>query len=370
MTVTVDIRTRLSAQFTLDASFTVPAGFTILFGASGSGKTTILRAIAGLARPEAGRVVVGETTFFDSRTSVDLPVQRRRVGYVFQQLALFPHLSVRANIAYGLHGMPAADLQQRVTTIAESFHIAHLLDRRPGHISGGERQRTALARALVTDPSILLLDEPLSALDHAIQAHILADLRRWNERRRIPALYVTHSHREAYELGERVVALEHGRVVATGTAHEVLDRPANRLLASLAGFENMFGATVTERAERDGTMRCRLDDGGTELELPLTGHQAGQRLTVAIRAGDVLLAGDEPRGLSARNVILGRLSRMTVQGPTVVVVVDAGASLVAHVTPRAVETLHLQPGRDVWLIIKTYSCRVLAESSAASHVAE
>ena len=366
MSVAVAIRKRLSPQFALDADFAVPAGFTILFGASGSGKTTILRAIAGLARPDAGRILVGDVTFFDSGTGVDLPIQRRRVGYVFQHLALFPHLTVRANIGYGLHGVPAADVRGRIEAIAESFHIAHLLDRKPGRISGGERQRTALARALVTDPSILLLDEPLSALDHAIQAQILDDLRRWNERRRIPALYVTHSHREAYELGERVVVLEQGRVAATGTSHEVLDQPSHRLLATLAGFENMFPATVIGKAERDGTMRCRIDGTQTELELPLSTHPRGQPITVAIRAGDVLLASEEPRGLSARNVLRGRVARTTVQGATVAVVVDAGASFVAHVTPGAVEALQLRPGRPLWLIVKTYSCRVLAESSGSS----
>jgi molybdate transport system ATP-binding protein len=361
MTASVDIRRRLSAQFTLDAAFEAPAGFTILFGASGSGKTTILRAIAGLIRPDAGRIAVGGTTLFDSGTGVDVPVQRRRVGYLFQQLALFPHLTIRSNIAYGLHALPDSDAQDRVAAIAESFRIAHLLERKPGQVSGGERQRTALARALVTDPAILLLDEPLSALDHAIQARILDDLRRWNEQRQIPALYVTHSHREVYELGARVIALDQGRVVATGTAHEVLDLPAHRQLANLAGFENVFAAVVVERAERNGTMRCRIVDGGTELEVPLSGHRNGDRVTIAIRAGDILLAAAEPHGLSARNVVRGCVAAATRQGHAVVAVVDAGAPFVVHVTPGAAQGLGLEPGRELWVVLKTYSCRVLAE---------
>ena len=361
MSAVIEIQKRLSEAFALDASFDVPAGFTVLFGPSGSGKTTILRAIAGLTRPDSGRIVVGGTALFDGEAAIDLPVQQRRAGYVFQQLALFPHLSVRGNIEYGLYAVPAAEIRDRVGAIAESFRIGHLLDRKPDQISGGERQRTALARALVTDPSILLLDEPLSALDHAIQARILDDLRRWNERRKIPALYVTHSHREAYEIAERVIALEHGRIVAAGTSHEVLDRPSHRMLASLAGFENIFGAEVTERAANNGTMRCRLDGAPTELEVPLTEHQRGDRITVAVRAGDVMLAADEPRGISARNTIRGHLLNLTLHGPTVVATVDAGASFIAHVTPSAAQALQLQPGRDVWLIIKTYSCRALAE---------
>jgi molybdate transport system ATP-binding protein len=361
MTASIEIRKRLSPQFALDVALTAPPGITILFGASGSGKTTVLRAIAGLARPDSGRIVAGDRTLFDAAAAVDVPVQRRNVGYVFQHLALFPHLSVAANIAYGLHALPALEQQRRVYAIAESFHLLDLLPRKPAHISGGERQRTALARALVTEPSILLLDEPLSALDHGIQALIMADLRHWNERHRIPVLYVTHSHRETYALGERVVVMREGRVVATGSPHDVLDHPAERTLATLAGFENVFDATVTEREEGVGTMRCRLDGSKTELEVPVGPQPAGDGIRVAIRAGDILLANREPHGLSARNVLQARLLTVTRQGPTVVAVVDAGARFVVHVTAGSMDSLGLEPGQRVWLIVKTYSCRVLAE---------
>jgi molybdate transport system ATP-binding protein len=332
----------------------------VLFGRSGSGKTTILRSIAGLIRPDAGRIEVGGRTFFDGGGGTDIPVQQRRVGYVFQQLALFPHLSVRANIGYGVQALPAAERRARVEAIAESFHIAPLLERRPDRISGGERQRAALARALVTEPSILLLDEPLSALDHAIQSRIMADLRRWHERHRIPVLYVTHSHREAYALAERVIVVEQGRVAATGSSHEVLDHPAERALASLAGFENVFEATIVERQERAGTMRCRLDGTPTELEVPLTQQRVGDRISLAIRAGDILLAVQEPRGISARNVLRGRLVDAVHEGPAVVATVDAGARFLVHLTPGGADAVKLPAGDNLWLIIKTYSCRVLA----------
>ena len=360
MSATIEVRTRLSPQFAVDVAFTVPPGFTILFGASGSGKTTVLRTIAGLSRPDAGRIVVGDRVFFDAATGIDVPVRERGIGYVFQQLALFPHLSVRSNIAYGLHGLPAADRHALVRAIAESFRISGVLERKPAHISGGERQRTALARALVTQPSILLLDEPLSALDHAIQSVIMDDLRRWNERHRIPVIYVTHNHREVYALAERVIVMEQGRVLETGSPHDVLDHPVQRVLATLAGFENVFDATVTERQERAGTMRCRLGASSTEIEVPLTQHRAGDRISVAIRAGDILLALHEPHGISARNLLHGRLTALTMQGPTVVATVDAGAHFVVHLTPGGAEALSLRPDDRPWLIIKTYSCRVLA----------
>jgi molybdate transport system ATP-binding protein len=360
MTAAIEIRARLSPSFQLDVACTVPPGFTILFGASGSGKTTVLRSIAGLVRPDAGTIVVGDRTFFDSGAGIDLPVQRRRVGYVFQHLALFPHMSVAANIAYGLHGLSPREREERVRAIAESFHIAGLLDRAPGAISGGERQRAALARALVTDPSILLLDEPLSALDHAIQSRIMADLQAWNERRQIPVLYVTHSHREAYALAERVVVLQEGRVLATGSPHEVLDHPEERALASLAGFENVFDATVRERDEARGTARCRLGSSEVELDIPLGRHGTGQRINVAIRAGDILLSASEPHGISARNVLRGRVVETARRGPAVAATIDTGVPFVVHVTPDGAEAVGLRSGALVWLIVKTYSCRVLA----------
>ncbi len=356
----VAVRKRLSPQFTLDAAFTAEPGFTVLFGASGSGKTTVLRAIAGLARPDAGRIVVGDRTYFDAEAGVDLPAQRRGTGYVFQQLALFPHLTVRANIGYGVQEPGRHERRERIEAIARSFRIEHVLDRRPDRISGGERQRTALARALVTEPRILLLDEPLSALDHATQARIIEDLRRWNDRRRIPVVYVTHGHRELYALADRVIVLDDGRVVHTGTAHDVLDRPGQRVLASLAGFENVFDTTVVERHDEAGTMRCRIEGSATDLEVPLADRMPGDRVEVAVRAGDILVALQQPLGISARNVLAGVVTTVVAEGPTVVLSLDAGAPFVVHLTRGAAASLGIARGDRLWLIIKTYSCRVLA----------
>jgi molybdate transport system ATP-binding protein len=331
---------------------------TILFGASGSGKSSVLRAVAGLSRPDRGRIAIGDTVLFDDATGVDVPVARRRVGYVFQQLALFPHMTVADNIAFGLHGMPAPVASARVAAIAESFRIAAVLERRPGHVSGGERQRTALARALVTDPAVLLLDEPLSALDHAMQSRIMDDLRRWNDAHGIPILYVTHAHREAYALGAHVVALDAGRVVAAGSPHEVIDQPALEALVNVAAFENVFEAVVVERREAAGTMQCRLADAATELETPLARTEPGDRVRVAIRAGDILLARAMPHGLSARNVLPGRVVDAARQGAAMVVTVEAGRRFTVHLTPGGYAALELGPGAEVWMIIKTYSCRV------------
>jgi len=352
---------RLSPEFTLDVAFTAPAGITILFGASGSGKTTILRCLSGLTRPDAGRIIVGPRALFDAGAGIDVPVQQRRVGYVFQLTGLFPHMSIERNLEYGLGHLAAEERRERVRSVAHSFRITSLLARRSSQVSGGERQRAALARALVTDPSILLLDEPLSALDHAIQSRIMEDLRRWNEAHRIPIVYVTHGHREVFALGERVVVVENGRLLAAGSPHEVLDHPVHGGLASVAGFENIFDAVVLERRERAGTMQCRLGDFTTELEVPLNQTQVGQTIQVAIRAGDILVANHEATGVSARNIIPGIVADLTSQGVTMVASIDAGPRFIVHLTPGGAESLKLHRGDPVWLIIKTYSCRIVAE---------
>lgn len=361
MSVSVDVRTRLSAEFTLDVTFTTSAGITILFGASGSGKTTVLRCLAGLTRPDAGRMAFGDRVVFDASAGIDVPVQHRGVGYVFQQLALFPHMTLERNIGYGLHRLQPTERRDRIRHIADSFAIGHLLDRTPGRVSGGERQRAALARALVSAPSILLLDEPLSALDHRIRMRIIDDLRRWNDTHRIPVLYVTHSHQEAFALGEHVVVIDGGAVVSTGSPHEILDRPSRGAVASLAGFENVFDATVVDRDEHGGTMSCRLGTSATSLEVPLDRASVGAAIRIAVRAGDILVATDEPRGLSAKNLLRATLIELKTQGATIVATFDAGSPFTVHLTPGSLERMGLRTGDATWLIIKTYSCRVLAQ---------
>jgi molybdate transport system ATP-binding protein len=360
VTLSVRLRRSLSQAFTLDVDFAVSAGITILFGASGSGKTTALRAIAGLIRPDTGRIVVDGTPLFDSDQSIDLAPARRGVGYVSQQLALFPHLTVQQNVEYGLGRLPAPDRAARARPILESFSIAHLTARRPGDISGGERQRVALARSLVTSPRALLLDEPLSGLDYGTETRIIDDLRQWNADRAIPILYVTHAHREVFALGERVIVLQEGTVQADGAPHEVLDAPARHAIARIAGFENVFDAAVVSSRAEWGTMVCRIAGTTTDIEVPYSGGQAGARVRLAIRAGDILLANEEPRGLSARNVLAGVISSLRRQGPAIVARVLAGPGFEVHLTPGARDSLQLAEGQRVWIVIKTYSWRVVA----------
>jgi molybdate transport system ATP-binding protein len=347
-------------EFVLDVDVSAPTGFTILFGASGAGKTTLLDSIAGLATPDSGSIRVGSRVFFDKQASVNLPVSARKAGYVFQELALFPHLTVEGNIAYGLDRFPPAEREQRISTILEAFRIGDLRKRRPREISGGERQRVALARSLVTDPCILLLDEPLAALDSPTKARILDDLRAWNEAHRIPILYVTHSREEVFALGERVLVLDRGRVLAQGTPHVVMSAPRQETIAQLAGFENIFDATVVAAHEDRGTMTCRLAGDKIELETPLVRAEEGSQLRVGIRAGDILLATQRPEGLSARNVLPGKVASVVRRDVIIAARVDVGVEMEVHLTLAARDALQLAPGREVWLILKTHSCHLMA----------
>jgi molybdate transport system ATP-binding protein len=354
--------------FSLEVDFNAEPGFTILFGPSGSGKTTLLDCVAGLAAPDAGRIVVRERVLFDVDLRVNTTVAKRGVGYVLQDLALFPHLTVEQNTEYGLAHLPRSVRRQRAAAMLQEFRIEHLRQQRPGRISGGERQRVALARALVTDPCVLLLDEPLAALDAPTKSKILDDLRRWNQAHRIPILYVTHSREEVLALGERVLVMEDGRIVAQGTPHEVLGAPLQETVAQLAGFENIFDATVESVHEDRGTMLCRImtsplpgspEDRSVLLETPLIRANPGSQLRVGIRAGDILLAVTKPVGLSARNIVYGRLVSVERRDMTISCRVECGVEMEVYLTLAACDSLKLAEGREVWLVIKTHSCHLM-----------
>lgn len=358
------LRKRFAApahDFVLEAEFRATPGFTILFGPSGAGKTTVLDCVAGLAKPDSGRIAIGDRVLFDAAQHIDLAVEKRHVGYVLQSLALFPHLSVEKNIQYGLAHLPKSQRAARASAILEAFRIPHLARRYPREISGGESQRAALARTLVTDPAVLLLDEPLAALDVATKSKIIDDLRQWNQAHRIPILYVTHSREEVFALGERVLILDAGRIVAQGTPHEVIAAPQQETVAQLIGFENIFDATVASVHPERGTMTCRIAADGVPvvLETPLVRGGVGSALRVGIRAGDILLATAPPVGLSARNVIPGRIATLEQRDVIVSARVKCRVEMEVHLTLAARDSLQLVPGREVWLVIKTHSCHLM-----------
>ena len=363
-TLSAHIKKRLSGagrEFTLEVDFALSPGVTILFGASGAGKTTLLDCLAGLTRPDSGHIAFANESWFDERLRINIPVRARGIGYVFQDLALFPHLSVEQNVQYGISRLDASERRARTDAVLESFRIAHLRGRKPGEISGGERQRVALARALVTDPRLLLLDEPLAGLDAPTKSKIVDDLRAWNSAHRIPILYVTHDREEVFALGEHVLALEKGRIITQGTPHEVMTAPRQELVAQLAGFENIFDATVIATHEDRGTMTCRLGDSDVELETPMVRAEIGATLRVGVRAGDILLATIKPQGLSARNLLPGMLVSAEQRDVRVIAKVDCGVEMEVHLTLAARDSLDLKRGAEIWLVLKTHSCHLMAK---------
>jgi molybdate transport system ATP-binding protein len=360
------LEVRISKEFTseqkpfnLEVDFTAEAGITILFGASGAGKTTLLDCIAGLTTPNSGRITAGGKTLFDTSTHANIATQSRNIGYVLQDLALFPHLTAEQNVCYGLSKLPIAKQRELASAIMESFRIAHLVKRKPREISGGERQRVALARTLVMDPVALLLDEPLAALDIPTKSRIIEDLRAWNEAHRVPILYVTHSRDEVFALGERALILEQGKIIADGDPHQVMTAPRMETMASLAGFENIFDAVVIAVHQDRGTMTCKLKNSDVELETPLVKADSGMDLRIGIQAGDVLLATSQPSGLSARNILEGKITMLMQRDMVVVAKVNCGVEMEVHLTLAARYALHLQPGQPVWLIVKTHSCHLM-----------
>jgi molybdate transport system ATP-binding protein len=357
--IRIQFRSNGVQPFTLDVTESFAPGFTVLFGPSGSGKSTLLDCVAGLQQPDSGEIRLGEKLYFEAASKLSLPPQRRELAYVFQSLALFPHLSVEQNIRYGLSKLAVAEQTERTQRIANAFRIQNLLPRRPAELSGGEKQRAALARALITRPSVLLLDEPLAGLDSALRRSILEDLRGWNDANRIPILYVTHNREEVDAIGERVVTLVNGRVQETGAPGTVLDAPRSLELAHAAGFENVLPAIVVEHRPADGVMRVSLDQAACEIEIPLGDAEPGSEVRVAIRAGDILVATEAPHFLSARNILPGTIESLETRGVMAALRVKAGTTFLVHVTPGAVRALDLSPGLLVWLVIKTHSCHLV-----------
>ncbi|HST53385.1 MAG TPA: molybdenum ABC transporter ATP-binding protein [Pyrinomonadaceae bacterium] len=351
-----------SDGFTLDVELRAAPGVTILFGASGAGKTQTLKSIAGLVRPDSGLISVSDEILFDSERRIDVPVSRRRVGYVFQNLALFPHMTALENVEFAAGDLPRRERRAKAAGLLERFGIGHAALRRPRDISGGEAQRVALARALASRPCMLLLDEPLSALDEPVKFGIISDLKEMNAALGLPILYVTHSRDEALNLGERALVFERGRVVAEGEPHEVFAAPTTASVARLTGVENIFQGRVLSRSEPAGTMTVELSgqEGETcRVEVPLARTSEGGRLTIAVRSGDVLIATEEPRGISARNVLAGRVALVEQRSEQTLVHVESGVVWVASVTRQSLSELEIEVGKPVWVAFKTYSCRVL-----------
>ncbi|HEY1632975.1 MAG TPA: molybdenum ABC transporter ATP-binding protein [Rhizomicrobium sp.] len=331
--------------FTLDAAFGIArAGVTALFGPSGSGKTTLVNAVAGILRPREGRIVVDGRVLLDTETGTFVPARLRRTGTVFQDARLFPHMSVANNLRFGWRRSPTPAGEDAFARILDILGLETLLDRRPAKLSGGEKSRVALGRALLASPSLLLLDEPLAALDAARKAEILPYLERL--RGLLPMIYVTHSLDEVARLADDIVVLDAGKVAAQGRVFDVLPD------LDVAGSPGaIFPATV--KAQREDGLTMLAFDGG-ELVVARLDRPIGHALRVRLRADDILLALEEPRAISANNVLPALVTKMTPQGARATVQLACGSTkLVARITQSSAERLKLAPGTALFAIVKS-----------------
>jgi molybdate transport system ATP-binding protein len=340
--------------FTLDANLAIGRGLTALFGPSGSGKTTLVNIVAGLIRPTQGRVVFGGETWSDRERSVFVPPHRRRIGYVFQEGRLFPHMSVLQNLRYGEKRLPKGERREDLSRVTDMLGISALLDRRPAHLSGGEKQRVALGRALMASPKLLLMDEPLSALDHDLKGQILPYIERIRDDVGVPILYVSHSLDEVARLATGVVTFEHGKATAVGRPDAILATIARGAGDLPAG--NFIEAIVTGHDDRDGLTEASAAAG--PIVLRRAPVEIGARIRVFVPVSDIVVAtGPGGEGLSALNRLAGRVASISDagQGAATLTVDCNGQHLVAELTRRSVTQLALHAGMPVHLLFKTVS---------------
>ncbi len=354
MSLAVNVRHRVGS-LDLEAAFASAGGITAVFGASGCGKTSLVNVIAGLIRPDFARISVGDTVLVDTGKGIDMPPHQRRIGYVFQEARLFPHMTVEGNLGYGEWFTPRPERYAARPQILDLLGIGQLLKRRPRELSGGEKQRVAIGRALLASPRLLLMDEPLASLDAARKAEIMPYLERLRDEVKIPIVYVSHSVAEVMRLASEVAVLAQGKLVAFGPAAEIAQR-----LDLVPDDEREEGGVIIdmEVAAHDG------DFGLTQLSSP-AGHiyvpgrlgPAGTPARVRIRARDVMLALEEPRKISALNILRGTVVDISPAGQSSVNVrLDCGgAAVVARITRHSAEALGLAPGTPAYAVVKAVS---------------
>ena len=349
---------RRRGDFELDVGFELPsAGVAALFGPSGCGKTTAANLIAGLLRPDDGRLAIGDEVLFDSARGIDVPAERRGLGYVFQEARLFPHLSVEANLRYGLRRAAHDGQRFAFDDVVALLGLGPLLARRPHQLSGGERQRVALGRALLSQPRLLLLDEPLASLDRPRRDEVIPYLERARDALRIPMVYISHQFEEVVRLATHVVLLEAGRVTAAGDLGALSLVPALRRAvgadavgAIVDGLVHTIDATTGLAEVGIGAGRIRVDRGAL---------QPGQRVRVQLLARDLIVATERPHGLSVRNELQGTVTAIETEDPgSALVTVDiGGARLMARVATAAARELGLATGKPLWVLVKAVTLR-------------
>jgi molybdate transport system ATP-binding protein len=340
----------MASGFELDAELRLPldeSPVTVLFGPSGSGKTTLLRLLAGLDRPDDGAIRFRDGTWYDGGRGICLPPQQRRAVFLFQDCALFPHLTVAANVEY-------AARRETARRLMGVFGLAELADRFPRELSGGQQQRVAVARALAAEPALLLLDEPLSSLDAAARARIRQDLRRMLLSGGVPSIVVTHDRMEAVALGDWMAVMVGGRIRQAGPVQDVFRHPADAQVAESVGVENVLPAQIV--SHHSGLLTVEV--GTAQLQCVDSGETGP--VVACIRAEDVALTRDSPQDSSVRNRLPGRVLSVIPEGPLARVEMDCGVPLVAVITAQSVDELQLKPGDDVCAVVKTTAVHLTA----------
>jgi len=354
MSLRVDVERRLGA-FTLQVNFSAGVGLTALFGKSGSGKTSLVNVIAGLLKPDRGRVEVDGRVLFDRERGIDLPTARRRVGYVFQEGRLFPHLSVRQNLLYGRFFYGTNECSIQFDQAIELLGLAQLLERRPAALSGGEKQRVAIGRALLASPQVLLMDEPLASLDEQRKSEILQYIERLRDEVKIPIVYVSHAIEEVARLADTMVLMSGGTVRAAGRADQIMSRLDLRPMTG----KYQAGALIETRVSAYDPKYClsTLSFPGGELLVTSVSAAIGETVRVRVRARDVSLALAPPAGISILNVLRGTIAEIgALDGAFADVRIQVGAaSVLARITRRSQEQLRLAPGQEIYAMIKAVS---------------
>jgi molybdate transport system ATP-binding protein len=345
-------------DFRLDVDFEAAGAVTGVFGPSGAGKTTLINLIAGLERPDAGSIAVDGRTLFDGGEHIDVPAHRRRLGVVFQEHRLLPHYSVRGNLLYGRRRDRGG-----LDPVVELLELGPLLERRVAALSGGERQRVALGRALLSEPKLLLLDEPLASLDHRLRRQIIPYLRRVRDDLALPMLYVSHDLTELLQLTDRILVLEQGRSVGHGRYPDVVHQEGVLPVLHARGMSNVLAARVVAHETDDGitVLELRCGPAGEAAATPLrlsappSPSAEGTEVTVSIRPWDVALAAAPVDGVSIQNQCRGTVRRCTTRQRSALVEVDVGPPLLVEISRRSVASLGIEPGRPVVCLIKSHA---------------
>lgn len=347
----IDVRKALGS-FSVEARFEAGAGITALFGKSGAGKTSIVQMLAGLITPDRGRIVLDGKVLFDTANRTSIPPEQRRIGYIFQDARLFPHMTVRRNLNYGKRRQGKRRANVTEDAVAEVLGIGHLLGRRTHDLSGGERQRVAIGRALLTSPRLLLMDEPLASLDTERKREIIPFIDRVHRQFEIPTIYVSHSVEEILELATAMVLLEHGHVTASGTIEEVMNRPELTRVVGQGDAGTVIAATVTDQDDMNNLATLAFPGG--QFLVPATGMAVGAQARIRVRARDVSLALERPVKVSVLNVFEGRIAEIAAtDGAQADVLVELGqVRLWSRITAKSVRELGLEPGRTVYAMVK------------------